>query len=132
MSVYLASIFEDILDELNNGENARLNARFPRAVNRALSQLENKADTGVDFAEYPNKTDIVTELAAKHEYILYVGVLYWLMRMGERPGDPRIATVVLNESKENWRDAIGDYTKDVIATAQAAGDQDIIQLGYVG
>jgi hypothetical protein len=132
MGVYLGAIYEDVVDELNNGENERLSARFPRAVNRALSQLENKADTGTDFAYYDSKEDTVAELDAKHEYVLYTGVMYWLMRMGERPGDPRIATAVLNDTERQWRASIGDYTKDKLNDDQTTGGLDIANLGYVG
>lgn len=132
MGVYLGAIYQDVVDELNNGENSRLSARFIRAVNRALSQLENKADTGTDFAIYSSKEDTVTELDAKHEYILYTGTMFWLYRMGERPGDPRVATAVLNDTESQWRAAIGDYTKDKLNDDQTTGGLDIANIGYVG
>ena len=133
MGVYLKHLYDDVVAELGQGVGSnRLNSAFPRAVNRALSELENKADTGTDFAVYEDIDSTVTELEAKHEYILYAGIMYWLQRMGYRPGDARIATAVLNDTQRGWQAAKGDYIKDQVADAQDEGDEDIIGLGYLG
>ena len=133
MGVYLKHLYDDVVAELGQGVGSnRLNSAFPRAVNRALSELENKADTGTDFAVYEDIDSTVTELEAKHEYILYAGIMFWLQRMGYKPGDPRIATAVLNDTERLWRSAKGDYIKDEVNDAQDEGDEDIIGLGYLG
>jgi len=132
MSVYLQHVYEDVVDEIGIGTGSvKLNKKFPRACNRALSELENKADTGTDLTFVTKIDQILTDIADKHEYIVYSGVMYWLMRMGMRPGDPRIATAVLNDTERAWKAAIGDYTKDKVNDAQAEGDEDIAYLGDV-
>ena len=133
MAVSLKYLYDDIVAELGQGVGSnRLNAAFPRAVNRALSELENKADTGTDFAQVDNINDSVSELSAKHEYILYAGIMYWLQRMGYANGDPRIAAAVLSDTERMWKNAIGDYIKDSNVADQVDGEEDIINLGYVG
>jgi hypothetical protein len=130
MAVSLKYLYEDIVAELGQGVGStKLNSAYMRAVNRALSQLENKADTGTDFALYSDINDSVSELSAKHDYILYAGVMYWLQRMGYANGDPRIAAAVLSDTERLWQSAIGDYTKDKINADQATGGIDIIGLG---
>jgi len=52
--------------------------------------------------------------------------------MGWKPGDPRIATAVLNDTERMWRDAKGDYISDALNDVMAEGDEDVINLGYVG
>jgi len=132
MAVYLQHVYEDVVDEIGIGTGSKkLNQKFPRATNRALSELENKADTGTDFLFVTKINDTITQLADKHEYIIYSGIMYWLMRMGMRPGDPRIATAVLNDTERAWKAAIGDYIKDKVNDDQAEGDNDIAYLGNV-
>ena len=88
MSVYLQFLFDDIAEELGQGSGSnRFKAAFPRAVNRALSELELKANTGTDFALIESIDDTVDDLADKYEFVLYAGVAYWLNRMGFRNGD---------------------------------------------
>ena len=133
MGVYLKHLYDDIVAEFGQGTgSSKLNAAFPRAVNRALSELESKANTGTDFAVYESVTETVSELEQKHEHVLYAGVMYWLQRAGWKPGDPRIATAVLNDTERMWRDAKGDYISDKLNDAMAEGDEDVINLGYVG
>ena len=133
MSVNLRFLYDDIVQELGQGVGqSKLNAAFPRATNRALSELESKARTGTDFALVDSIDDTVSQLEAKHEYILYSGIMYWLQRMGYANGDPRIAAAVLSDTERLWRDAKGDYTTSKIDDAMEAGDEDIIGLGYVG
>lgn len=133
MSIYLKSVYDDITMQLGQGVgNTKLNSAFVRAVNRTLSELENRADTGTDFELVDSMGDTISDLADKHEYILYAGIMYWLQRMGYASGDPRVAAAVLSDSERMWRQAIGDYIKDKVNDAQATGTSDIIGLGYLG
>ena len=75
--------------------------------------------------------DTVTDMDEKHEYILYAGIMFWLQRMGFKPGDPRIATAVINDTAREWKGAIGDYIADKVNDDQATGGLDIIALGDV-
>jgi len=133
MAVNLRFLYEDIVAELGQGVGStKLNAAFPRAVNRALAELENKARTGTDFALYSSIDDTVTELDSKYEYVLYAGIMYWLQRMGYANGDPRIAAAVLSDTERMWRAAVGDYTASKIDDDMETGGLDIANLGYVG
>jgi len=133
VAVSLKFIYDDIILELGTGiSSTKLNSSFPRATNRALNELENRADTGVDFTQVSSINDTVTQLVAKHEFILYAGIMYWLQRMGFANGDPRIAAAVLSDTERLWSSAIGDYVKDKVSDDMATGGIDIIGLGYVG
>jgi len=133
VAVSLKFIYDDIILELGTGiSSTKLNSSFPRATNRALSQLEDRADTGTDFPMVTSINDTVTQLSAKHEYVLYAGIMYWLQRMGYANGDPRIAAVILSDTKTLWAEAIGGYIKDKVADDMATGGLDIIGQGYLG
>ena len=133
MAVNLKFLYDDIVEALGFGTgNAKFNSAFPRATNRALNQLENRADTGTDFTQVNSINESVTQLDAKHEYILYAGIMFWLQRMGHVVGDTRLASAMLRDSTDTWNEAIGAYTKDKINEDQTTGGIDIIGIGYVG
>ena len=133
MSVSVRFLYDDIEKELGHGvDSTKLNSAFPRAVNRALNQLESKASTGTDFTQVSSIDATITQLDAKHDYVIYAGTMYWLQRMGYANGDPRIAAAVLSDSEQMWKSARGDYVADKVNDDQATGGLDIIGLGYVG
>lgn len=133
MAVNLKAIYDDIIEQLGTGiSSTKLNNAFPRATNRALNQLENRADTGTDFTAVAGIGDSITQLDAKHEYILYAGIMFWLQRAGFANGDPRVAAAMLKDSSDLWKEAIGAYIKDAVATEMADGTTDVIGQGYLG
>ena len=54
-------------------------------------------------------TGLTISLDAEYTYIVYTGAKYWLIRMGQRPGDPRIAGVVYADTERAWTRALTDY-----------------------
>jgi hypothetical protein len=133
MSIYLQYLFDDIAEELGQGTGSnRFKAAFPRAVNRSLMELESKANTGVDFAMIESIDDTVEDLDDKYEFVLYAGVAYWLNRMGFRAGDARIASATLSDTNRLWKDAKGDYISGKMQDLMDDGEEDVVNLGYVG
>ncbi len=133
MAVYLQHLFDDIVEEIGQGAGSnRLKAAFPRAVNRALSEMERKANTGTDFAYVENIDDTVEDLDQVYEYVLYAGVTFWLNRMGFKAGDARIATATLSDTDKLWKAAKGDYISGKMQDLMDEGENDIANLGYVG
>jgi len=133
MAVYLQTLYEDIVAELGQGSGSlRMSDAFPRACNRALAELESKANTGTDFALIESIEDVVEGLEDKHEYVLYAGAAFWLNRSGFKNGDARIASAAMSDTRQAWKDAKGDYISDKMQADMDDGETDVANLGYVG
>jgi len=133
MAINLQSVYNSIVAELGQGTGPnKLNSAFPVAVTRALAQLESRANTGTEPPIVTGISQTLTGYKARHEYVVYSGTMYYLMRSGFKPGDPRIATASLKDTKDLWNSAIGDYIADKSMERMDEGDRDVANLGYVG
>jgi hypothetical protein len=130
MSVSVQSLYIDACRELGQGQgNSKLAASFVTAVNRTLDTLSVKSDKATKFPHISSINDSVS-ISVNYEYILYAGVIYFLIRMGHRPSDPNIAKVVYGDSANVWEEAIADYIQDVDNIFQSTDSNDVIGLGY--
>ena len=100
---------------------AAFSTNYKIAVNRTLSRLGIVLDTD-------SPPDLITNLQApidldeRYEYILSLGVDYWLVRAGHRSGD-----LDLKQAELNYEDAIKDIllARDLEATRDATDNETI-------
>lgn len=126
----VSSLYQDICQALGNGHsNDRLQAQFPRAFNRALNDLS----VSVDHPQWPaiTGTDSTIDFPDQYEYVLFAGVQYYLIRMGHAPADPKLATIVYQDSAKQWADGKADYKQNEDNILMADPENDIIGLGSV-
>ena len=130
MAISCANLYLDVASQLGEGVgNTRLANGFVRALNRALSELGVKADKASNFGSIASTDDTISDLNEKYEYIIYAGVMFNLIRMGHRPSDPKLATVVYEDSRKAWNDGKADYIVDLDNVIQSDADNDVIGLG---
>ena len=127
MSIRLKTLYADVAKDLGLGTgNERLSDAFPRAVNRALDELAVAGDVAGKFTHVSSIDDTVSDLSDHYEYMLYAGVAYYLIRMGFKPGDSRIASVIYDDSDKRWEQAKADYIMDVDNLAAADRTESVI------
>ena len=130
MAIELKPMFDDVAERLGRGSGSRrLEQSFPRAVNRALDGLSLAADLATRHSHVSGSSESVSTLDAEYEPLLYAGVMYWLVRMGHTPSDPRLATALLKETDNAWEDAQGRYWEAELNATQATSTNDVIGLG---
>ena len=116
MSISVRQLYEDISSDLGGLSSPAHKAKVIRAINSSLSQMSLEIDAETRIALVHDMEDTIA-LDAEYQYIVYTGLFYWLVRMGQRPADPRIAPVVYADTKEAWKAALTDY---VVAESNAA------------
>jgi len=132
MSISCTDLFEDVAQEIGSGiANDRLVASFPRAVNRALDELAVAADLATKYT-HVSSTDGTVSMSASYEYILYAGVIFHLIRMGHRPVDTKMATIIYDDSRVNWDKAKADFVQDADNIRQTTATEDMIAWGALG
>ena len=118
------SIYNDLVAAFSTGTgNLKLNDAFPRAVNRALDQLSVVCDLPTKFPHITAISDTVDAMDDHFEYVLYSGTMFWMIRMGYKPGDAKTATLVYNDTREMWEEGQADYKQDRDNKSQEAGNQ---------
>jgi len=71
-------------------------------------------------------------MSASYEYILYAGVIFHLIRMGHRPVDTKMATIIYDDSRVNWDKAKADFVQDADNIRQTTATEDMIAWGALG
>lgn len=130
MSISCATLYDDVKREVGRGDSDELADAFVRAVNRTLSELEHRSDAATAFTRATGTSSSVN-LDENYDYVLYSGVIYNLIRMGHRPGDPKVAGVVYQDSKQRWDEALGNYCMNEDNITQSDEDNDMTRLGTV-
>ena len=132
MAVALQGILDNTALEFGiAASNTKLNSNFITAVNRTLGELAIWSDKAVKF---PVVTSVNQSVAidATYEYILATGVAYYMMRLGTRPSDPKIAALAYQDTANRWLEAKADYVQDVNNIYQATTDSaSVVALGYM-
>ena len=128
--ISVQSLYQDACRELGQGQgNSKLAASFVSAVNRTLDTLSIKSDKATKFPHIDSIESSVS-ISSNYEYILYAGVIYFLIRMGHRPSDPTIAQVVYTDSVRTWDEAVADYIQDLDNIWQSTDSNSVIGLGH--
>lgn len=130
MAISCASLFDDVVAEIGSGvATSRLTNAFVRAVNRTLAELAHRTRSAT-WTTVTSTTDSIT-IDEEYEYVVYAGIIKNMIRMGFRPGDPKIATLAYQDSMRNWNDAIGNYQANEVNTDADNTDSHIARLGSV-
>lgn len=131
MSVRCETLFEDAAKEFGvDTGNEVFIYRFVVAVNRSLDELSQRADLASPFAHIESTDDSI-DIDPHYTWILAAGITFNLIRLGQRPSDPKIAAIVYQDSGVRWETAIGTYITQELNDDQADEDNDIIAFGSV-
>jgi hypothetical protein len=130
MGLSTQPLYDMALIEVGGGTGgSRFNAAFINAVNFALDELTDEIDSATRFSHISTVNTTITGLDADRSYILYAGIIYYLMRFGQRPSDPKIATLVYSDSKERWNDGKGNFWLRRLNDCQAVRTSSVYKLG---
>jgi hypothetical protein len=105
---------------------------FINAVNCALDEMSDAADLVSRHSHITQTNSSISTLSSSHWYMLYAGVIYYLIRMGQRPTDPKIASMVYQDSFRGWESAKANYITRILNDLQADTTADVVKFGYVG
>ena len=130
MSLYLQPLYEDALAEVGGGVgNDRFQRAFISAVNAALDEINDEADLATRHSHVNSVEASISTLDSDRSYILYAGIIYYLIRKGQRPSDPKIAAVVYQDSDKFWDRAKGMYICKIINDCQATDSSNVTKFG---
>ena len=133
MTIKTQALFEDLADDLGAGTgNERFSRRFARAVNRALDDLSLAADLATRHTHITGNDSSISSMDSEYEGMLYTGTKFHLVRMGQRPGDPRVAEAVFKDTNTQWEKALGEYVAAEDNKQQANDSTSMWGLGYLG
>ena len=133
MAINCQTLLDDIGRSLGQGvSGTRITETFVTAVNSALDELSNEADLATRLTHITATDSSQADLGEHYRYILYAGVYYWMIRLGIRPADPRIAKVLFEDSERSWKEAKADYVVAEDNSTQSDSDNDIWGLGALG
>lgn len=131
MGLATQPLYDMALREVGGGVgNSTFSAAFVNAVNFALDELADEVDSATRYAHITSVNSTITAMNADRGYILYAGVIYYLMRMGQRPTDPKVATAVFNDTSERWSDGKGNFWMRRLNDCQAVPTSSVAKLGY--
>lgn len=131
MSLYCASLLQDAASEFGvDVGNEHYVSRFIRAVNRTLDELSQDSDLASPFSHI-SSTDENIDIDDSYEWIVYAGIIYNLIRMGQRPADPNLSQLIYKDSSDRWIHAKGMYQTAELNADQAVSTNDIINFGNV-
>ena len=133
MGLATQPLYDMALIEVGGGTgNSRFSAAFVNAVNFALDELADELDLASRFSHIAQVNSTISNMDSNRGYILYAGIIYHLIRMGQRPTDPKVGTLVFNDSQQRWNDGKGNYWMKRLNDCQAVATSSITKLGYQG
>jgi len=131
MSISATALYNEMVDEFGLGSgNDQMKQRFISAVNRSLAKM-NADLAGQSTVSLINGISETIGLDQAYEYILYAGVKYHMIRMGQSGSDPRTAAVQYKDSANVWTLALGDYQAGIFNALQSDSTSDMVGLGNV-
>ncbi len=132
MALNTQSLFDTALREVGGGSGSdTFNKAFINAVNCSLNELSDDTDLTTRHVNISSTAANITTLDVADWYILYSGVIYWLVRMGQRPSDPKMGMLVYQDSDKRWTEGKANYQTRLLNIRQRDPDNDIAKLGSV-
>ena len=104
---------------------------FVNAVNFATSELADECNLTPRPGIIASVGDSITGMDTDRQYIVYSGVIYYLMRMGQRPTDPKVASVMYVDTDKQWNNGKANYWTKALNDCQANPHSSITKLGSV-
>jgi len=115
--------------------SARFEQDFINAVNRSINCINRDADLETSITRVTDADDDVTGLDVRYEDVLFEGIVYFLMKAGQKPakGFERHLSHVKNAFWAGIDSLMCDLRHDQQDTNGTADDTyDIIGLGHLG
>lgn len=132
MALNTQSLFDTALREVGGGSGSdTFNKAFVNAVNCSLNELSDNTDLTARHANVSAVGANVTTLNVADWYILYAGVIYNLIRMGQRPSDPKLAMLVYQDSDKRWQEGKANYQTRLLNAYQSTPGNNVTKLGSV-
>ena len=132
MGLATQPLYDMALIEVGGGSgNSRFSAAFVNAVNFALDEMADELDQATRWSHISAVNSTITNMDSNRGYILYAGIIYYLMRMGQRPTDPKVGTLVFNDAAQRWKDGKANYWLKQLNDCQAVASSSITKLGSV-
>jgi len=133
MSLATQSLYEMAKANVGGGiGDNRFNTAFIMACNNALDELNDEGDLQSRHSHISTVNASITTLGTDDTYILYSGIIFWLVRLGMRPSDPKIANLVFLDTKDMWENAKANKQMRAINDCQATESSSVTRLGYNG
>lgn len=128
--ISVQGLYDDCAQDLGQGSGStRFSNAFVRCINRALDDLAVSTDE-VKYTPITSTSDTIN-IDSHYEYIVFAGVKYYLIRSGFKPSDPKIATIVYQDTASAWLSGKADICQDRDNIAQADPTNDIVANGSV-
>jgi len=129
MAISSKALYQNIARNIGSGAGSdRLAASFCPAINYALSQMSLHKDAASRIALITDAEGTIA-VDAEYEYIVYTGAMFWLIRSGHGPKDPRVAGVVYEDTRRLWFEALNDY---IIAEDNEDQSDSTFDIGPLG
>ena len=131
MAISCSSLFEDVSDAIGQSWGSdRLQKKFLSACNMALSDLSHDADLATDITAVSSLNDSIA-LDASHYHVVLAGVLFFMIRLGIRPADPKLANTVYIDTERMWTRMKGQYARVIDNALQPTQSDNMENLGYL-
>lgn len=115
-------------------DSERFSDGFIDSCNRAIGEINNKADLDSRISRIDNVNDTVTNLDEKYEHCLTSGIWRWLLLSGQKPNQGFEQQV--NHLASMFEDYIMEMMTDIRNDLQDSdtddSEYDIIGLGALG
>lgn len=132
MSISTQTLYEDALSEVGGGVGSnQFNRCFINATNCALDELGDEADLATRHTHISSVSATISTLDSDRSYILYAGIIYYLIRKGQRPTDPKVAVVAYQDSERAWERAKANYCAKILNDNQATDSYDVTKFGHL-
>ena len=132
MSISCQGLYRDVLSSIGVGSGSETtNNRFTAAVNRTLDELSIAADLATKHSHISGPESTISTLDSYYEWILAAGVMFYMVRLGQRPSDPNLAQIVYRDTQQEWERAKGEYVANRWNETQSTDSNSIIGLGYL-
>jgi len=133
MALACQSLYDAAKREVGGGSGSEsFQTCFINAINCCLDEMSDEADLAVRHTHITAVSNSISTLYTGHWYIVYAGVIYYLIRMGQRPSDPKTAMLVYQDSEKRWDECKGRYLTRIINDLQSDTTASVVKLGYVG
>lgn len=134
MALSLSGLHKQLCNDFSTVQSdERFQSDFIAATNLALDELSAAADLATAITHVTSLTSVVSELDAKHTFLLKDGLVVKLIEMGR----PHRASEAYVLARANWEERKGDFLmmeqRELQATVDDDGvpSEDVVGLGYL-
>lgn len=111
--------------------NGRLETMFVSACNMVLSDISFDADLATNHSPINTIDDSISTLDDDYVGLMVAGIEYFGTFIGVRPADPKIATVVFDQSEKLYERLKGQYMRSIDNSNQPTQNTTMEDIGYL-